>query len=126
MFLRIKNSIWYTKCNSVINSVQKHERATKFNSTTLNNITGHYSCRQKHHPPHWPKPPIAGRPRCQLHRWASNLEERSDVVRCSHCNVHLCISCFEKFHVTKDLIEERDIIGQHQRDTFRKNSNTTP
>lgn len=88
---------------------QKKVRAGKLTDRTLD-IT--YGKRLRHDPPHWPKMPITGRPKCALHRWASSLEQKAAVVMCSVCHIHLCVDCFEMFHTIENLIERKEEIGQ--------------
>jgi hypothetical protein len=41
---------------------------------------------------------VEGRPKCALHRWASGLEQISNVFNCSYCGISLCVECFVLFH----------------------------
>jgi hypothetical protein len=58
---------------------------------------------------HCPVEPARKVAKCALHRWFNrDWQCFKNVVVCSHCQVHLCISCFKLFHA------ERDIIGKRQ------------
>ena len=65
---------------------------------------------------HFPLEVNVSRPRCQLHRWARGREKgkkevMGTLVRCSHCNVTLCVKCFSVFHTESCLLAKRDEIA---------------
>lgn len=63
---------------------------------------------------HLPEKPKCKRPKCQLHRW-SGKEEHRWVMHCPTCLVHLCIFCYKKFHMIRDLKRSKMSIRNHKR-----------
>lgn len=87
----------------------------------MDNITGKFGCRREPYPAHWPRKTTAlSLARCQLHNWATDLEERPNVYLCSVCNVHLCMECFKKFHTTEDLVAKKKEICKDLLDKKKK------
>ena len=61
---------------------------------------------------HWPQE--ATGKRCQLHRWARGREGKtvmSGVMKCSVCQVNLCLYCYNVFHKETDLIGKKGEIS---------------
>jgi Transposase IS4 len=87
-----------------ITSFKKIKRSNKVTDASLDPNDGLYCNRLKVFPRHWPvEPYLSKRPKCAFHRWAADLEEKTHVVMCSECKVHLCIGCFKMFHEETDL-----------------------
>jgi len=69
--------------------------------------------RLDHSLPHYPVLPskmaYKSKPRCAIHRWATNRkkERKSNVFCCRSCQVSLCIDCFELFHEDPDLLSKK-------------------
>jgi hypothetical protein len=58
---------------------------------------------------HGPTPPKNKSARCALHCWFNrNWQVMQGVVCCRHCQVHLCIDCFELFHTERDLVQKKE------------------
>jgi hypothetical protein len=53
------------------------------------------------------EPYLSKHPKCALHRWADDLEEKTHVDMCSECKVHLCICYFKVFHEEVNLKSKR-------------------
>ena len=86
-------------------------QATRINEQTLHPITGKLRNRLCYGGPHSlkhiPVKCLQKEPLCALHRFAFGRDSNSGKLRaqcmwCNDCNVVLCISCFEKFHVVKN------------------------
>ena len=86
-------------------------QATRINEQTLDPITGKLRNRLcyggPHNLRHIPVKCSQREPLCALHRFAFGRENSSGKLRaqcmwCNDCNVILCISCFEKFHIVKN------------------------
>jgi hypothetical protein len=86
-------------------------QATRINEQTLDPITGKLRNRLcyggQHNLRHIPVKCLQREPLCALHRFAFGRENTSGKLRaqcmwCNDCNVILCISCFEKFHIIKN------------------------
>ena len=60
---------------------------------------------------HWPKQAKPSQ-RCAIHRWASGIELKERVVRCSDCEVHLCLHCFQLFHMVPNIVEKKDFLRE--------------
>ena len=45
--------------------------------------------------------------RCSLHKWVG-VETEKGVSYCRTCNVNLCHLCFKYYHVTKDIVGEKE------------------
>lgn len=90
----------------------KKFRLSGFTDATLSNKNPIFSSRMDKFKSHFPANInyTLSSPRCQLHTWATNskVRKKAQVVRCQTCNVHLCIDCFEVFHVTPDLLQIKD------------------
>jgi B-box zinc finger len=87
-------------------------RAPRVNDDTLDPVYGNLQCRLQANPMHWPREP-RGRPKCALHRWAANIDQKPHVMFCSACEIHLCRLCFEKFHTIHDLVKEKKNIATY-------------
>ena len=73
---------------------------------SLHPTTGELRCRMNRNIQHYPEE-SKRRARCQLHKWSRNEKGKevfASVVRCSICQVGLCIDCFRLFHEEADLI----------------------
>jgi len=88
-------------------STDSKSRAPKLTDVS---IQGKYSKRldafvtEGHFPVHKPEQ----RPKCALHKWAADVEERKHVYSCSHCKISLCVSCFPIFHKDHDLVNNKE------------------
>jgi len=76
--------------------------------------SGALRARLDHSLPHYPVHPskmsYKSKPRCAIHRWATNRqkERKSHVYCCRACQVSLCVDCFELFHESPDLVSKKD------------------
>jgi hypothetical protein len=61
---------------------------------------------------HWPC--LASKPdqKCALHRWASGIEYKCQVMMCEDCNVHLCVACFKAFHTVQDIVAQKSSLAK--------------
>jgi Transposase IS4 len=84
------------------------KRAKKLTDASLNASEGALKCRLNHSIPHWPLPKKSKKAKCALHYWAAGVEDRAQIVKCSVCDVHLCVSCFQIYHTTHHLMDEKD------------------
>ena len=84
------------------------KRAKKLTDYSLDPNEGALKCRLDHTVSHWPLPPCGKKVKCALHFWAAGIEDRAQIVKCSLCEVHLCVSCFQIFHVTHSLLDAKD------------------
>ena len=66
--------------------------------------------RLDHSVQHWARPRESPKAKCALHYWASSIEDRSQIVFCSVCEVHLCTFCFEIYHTDEDLAEKKETL----------------
>ena len=78
-------------------------RATPFNDKTLHPTTGKLRIRLDTSQPHWPLENQKSEANCQLHKWVTGKKKKGSLVRCSVCNVTLCVKCFVQFHTISDL-----------------------
>jgi hypothetical protein len=79
---------------------------------------------------HWPKPAIKPNQRCAIHRWASGIELKDKVIRCTDCEVHLCINCFQLFHMVPNLVDKkgdlRELFQKEYEEKTKSQQYTTP
>jgi hypothetical protein len=52
---------------------------------------------------HFPEKALSYERHCGLCMWATKGRNRSNILHCSTCNVHLCITCFKAFHCIRDV-----------------------
>ena len=45
---------------------------------------------------------------CTIHRWASDVEMKDDVIGCTDCEVYLCVNCYQLFHMVPNLVDKKD------------------
>lgn len=101
-------------------------KAPRVSDASLDPVSGSLKCRLQHNETfHWPTPRQRPKSKCSLHYWAARIADRSQIVRCSICKVHLCTACFEKFHVVPDIVLRKDELaeemrGKHLRDSYSK------
>jgi hypothetical protein len=78
---------------------------------------------------HWPKQAKQNQ-RCTLHRWASNVELKDKVLRCTDCEVHLCVNCYKVFHMVPNLVDKKDdmckLFLEEQKERAKMNEHKTP
>ena len=91
------------------------KRATAFTDDSLS-PNGQLKIRLNVAADHYPIPPSSTRARCALHRWVDN-ESLKQVMKCTTCNVHLCIQCYKLYHTVPDLIS----IKQHLKKKYDTN-----
>lgn len=85
--------------------------APPLHDSTIMAQHGPYSNRLNRFFDHFPEEPSGKRPKCALHRYASGLEERKNIVACMYCKIHLCVRCFATFHTEPDLLMAKKRIG---------------
>jgi hypothetical protein len=89
-------SVTSTRCREVTDDAfdpVKEKLSTRLNTTVQ----------------HWPEE-CNSATRCQLHRWARGRElpaVMKGVMRCSICQVNLCIKCFHTFHTEGDILGKK-------------------
>ena len=91
------------------------KRATAFTDDSLS-PNGQLKIRLNVAADHYPIPPSSTRARCALHRWVDN-ESLKQAMKCTTCNVHLCIQCYKLYHTVPDLIS----IKQHLKKKYDTN-----
>jgi hypothetical protein len=78
---------------------------------------------------HWPRQ-VKQNQRCTLHRWASNVELKDKVLGCTDCEVHLCVNCYQLFHMVPNLVDKKERMGQlflqEQQERAKINETRTP
>jgi Transposase IS4/SAP domain len=89
----------------------KDDKAIRASDNTLQ-PNGKLQCRLRRDFDHWPSPPHNNKQRCCLHRWAADIELKAQVVHCSVCNVHLCISCFKAFHTVPNIVDKKEALKE--------------
>ena len=86
-------------------------KAPPFNEKTLHPKKGILNMRLDSSVHHWPLENEKLEGNCQLHRWATGKKKKGGLLRCSHCNVTLCVKCFVKFHTIPDLVENKEFLN---------------
>ena len=56
---------------------------------------------------HMPVLPMVKRTRCSLHFWGNQERKQSQILRCSTCDIALCVPCFSLFHTCIEVKELR-------------------
>ncbi|MGL5935534.1 MAG: hypothetical protein ACRCZI_07915, partial [Cetobacterium sp.] len=85
----------------------KKKRSTPFTDSTLLSANGPFQRRLEPLLGHFCVA-VEGRPKCALHRWASGLEQTSNVFNCSYCGISLCVDCFVLFHtLSREALYEK-------------------
>ena len=83
----------------------KTPKAAPLKDTTITSPNGPYCRRLDKFVDHFPEiREGVNRPKCALHRWAADMEEKKNVYACTHCRINLCVPCFKVFHTEMDLI----------------------
>ena len=99
------SSSYCTVAESVISRRKIH--VNKKNSTLTNKALDPYAgslrCRLDHNLNHLPVNNDKPETNCQLHWWASKQKIRAQLMKCSTCNVTLCIKCYKIFHEVAQL-----------------------
>ena len=75
---------------------------------------------------HWPQE-ATGKKRCQLHRWARDRGGASvmkGVMKCSVCQVILCLTCYNLFHKETDFIAKINEISKNLGVLYRLSSSS--
>lgn len=107
----------------------KNQRSVRVSNTSLQ-PSGTLQKRLHRHLLHWPKEATGTRQRCTIHRWASGVEVKNNVMRCSDCEVHLCVNCYALFHMVPNLVDKKDELRElFQKEQQEKTNNaiaTTP
>ena len=89
-------------------------RNATISQKSLHPSNGKLKCRLSTSVQHIPEKPITRKPRCQLHRWARDRgggEVMAGVIRCTICQVDLCIDCFQLFHKEGNLVSKKNQIA---------------
>ena len=81
----------------------KMVKRTTFSDTSLDSYSGSLRCRLDRHYTHLPERTGKDVGNCQLCYWKSKKRVRSCVLRCSSCQVLLCLDCYKPFHELVDL-----------------------
>lgn len=81
----------------------KLTKATRISDNTLHPTTGDLKCRLDTSLSHLPSPDISeGKLKCALHCYLNRgYEVKKKVMKCSTCQVALCIHCYTIFHTVK-------------------------
>ena len=113
---------YYQKCgkgggsvSSLSTNTNESQRRSRVSSSSLHPITGSLKCRMNRCVHHWPSPADTSKytVHCQLHFWATGKRVYKNVQVCKECNVSLCTDkCYERFHMTWDLVEEKESIAR--------------
>jgi hypothetical protein len=60
---------------------------------------------------HCPVPTTKKSAQFALHHWFDrSWQVMGGVVLCCHCEVHLCIDCFDLFHSKRDLLGKKELL----------------
>jgi hypothetical protein len=112
--LLVNAYVYYKKVMEEADSTIKKKRGSAIKDSTLTAITGAFCRRLDPTVGHWCIE-VPHRPKCALHRWASGLEQTTNVYSCSFCCVTLCVECFKIFHTVKsyDLIKNKAWYKDH-------------
>jgi hypothetical protein len=100
--------------SSITTASTATKKAAAIKDSALLAVNGPFCRRLDPTVGHWVTE-IKNRPKCALHRWASQLEQTSNVFSCSFCCVALCVYCFKVFHTEKseDLIKDKQKYADH-------------
>ena len=71
------------------------------------NPSGSLSMRLNQDKPHMPGE-AKKNARCSLHRWAGT-ETELGVMRCTTCNVSLCLKCWIPFHQQTYILDSKEV-----------------
>ena len=101
------------------NSASSSQRRPKVSDSSLLPNKGSLQKRLNCSIGHWPRAIPAdkhrNRPNCQMHKWATGLQKRGNIVLCADCNVALCLECFGPFHTVYDLVGEKERFAKQMR-----------
>ena len=90
------------------------KRCREVNDDSLDPVKGKLNMRLNPTVQHWPEEAKVGS-RCQLHRWARGRELASvmkGVIKCSICQVTLCLKCYHTFHKDGDILGKKNEISK--------------
>ena len=85
------------------NQPTKLVKSTTFSDSSLDSYSGSLRCRLDRHYTHLPERTGKSVGNCQLCYWKSKKRVRGYVLRCSSCQVLLCLDCYKPFHELVDL-----------------------
>ena len=91
------------------------KRCREVNDDSLDPVKGKLNMRLNPTVQHWPEEAKVGS-RCQLHRWARGRELASvmkGVIKCSICQVTLCLKCCHTFHKDGDILGKKNEISKN-------------
>ena len=101
---------------SVISRLRPSGRVSKvaknitFTDRTLDPYMGALRCRLDTHLSHLPEFSNNKVSNCQLCYWKSKSRVRGHVMKCSSCQIHLCLECYKPFHeqVNLQTVKEKE------------------
>ena len=73
-------------------------RNIRFTEQTLNPYDGLLRCRLDNKLSHLPEKSTKIDPQCQLHYYFYKKKMKAQILKCSSCNVTLCVGCYKLFH----------------------------
>ena len=78
-------------------------KSVAFTDKSLDSYSGALRCRLDKHYAHLPVRGDKKVNTCQLCYWKNRSRVRVQVVKCSYCQIHICIDCFKPFHEVANL-----------------------
>ena len=78
-------------------------KSVAFTDKSLDSYSGALRCRVDKHYAHLPVRGDKKVNTCQLCYWKNRSRVRAQVVKCSYCQIHICIDCFKPFHEVANL-----------------------
>ena len=82
----------------------KKEHAIPVNNMTLCPWTGMLWHRLNvHRGAHIPMASENKEPKRALHSWGANTKNRTQILKCGTCGIHLCLECVGKFHTVPEV-----------------------
>lgn len=114
---------------STISSVSSSKRRSRITDEALDPLKGSLRKRLNRNIGHWPSLLPRDKHRnsfaCQLHKWASGKQKKSNIAFCAECNVALCLDCYESFHCVFNLLDEKECFrAKMDRETCQKEDET--
>uniref|UniRef100_A0A7S0GIG6 Uncharacterized protein n=1 Tax=Proboscia inermis TaxID=420281 RepID=A0A7S0GIG6_9STRA len=99
---------------STITSGLSSKNKTRITDESLHPLGGSLQQWLNRNIGHWPSIPPRDKfqniPPCQLHKWATEKQKKSNTTICEECNVTLCLECFKTFHCVFNLVEEKEFL----------------
>ena len=93
-------------CSSASSTIKKRE--TPVTDITLCPRTGVLRDRLRvQRGAHMPVPSDSKEAQCAMHRWATKEKKRSQILKCTTCQIHLCRECYKLCHTVEEVAQLR-------------------